>query len=61
MNTSDNATNEGNKMTKAEKELRAKINAAWNKNDKATADKLTAELHQKFTGKYAEQFAWKKF
>ena len=48
-------------MTKAEKELRAKINAAWNKNDKATADKLTAELHQKFTGKYAEQFAWKKF
>ena len=50
----------GNKMTKSEKEIRAKINAAWAKNDKAVADKLTEELHQKFTGKNAEKFAWKK-
>jgi len=47
-------------MAKQEKQIRAKINAAWANNDKATADKLTEELHQKFTGKNAEKFAWKK-
>ena len=29
--------------------LRAKINAAWSRNDRAEADKLQAQLHSHFT------------
>ena len=35
--------------------LRNKINAAWAANDRATADKLQAELHKHFTAE-ADKF-----
>jgi hypothetical protein len=37
-------------MTAAQvQNLRNKINAAWNANDRGTADKLQAKLHKHFT------------